>query len=444
MEGGAAVAVDYIPAILREDAENNSERSSSGPSSTDMELVMRLCTEERTAEYLEGDFDSDDVGNVRSQTPRFASNSIEIQQRRTPVEEEDAQSERPFRLSTDRSVAESTSEHSRGPFVDADSDFGSASEVDPVAILEEATTAEEESRGPHFLHSNSHELSQGHYLDALANFDRATDLHHETEMDLDSQTFSNQLLDYFSDTSRSRRLGGSHHASSEDSDEDALDVYEFSYFQSGARHLESSSPEHENRRRSSQHVRSSSLPRFVYADGEAGSGAEFGVGSSSNITLPVPPPRENIFSNISKDCAQTPKLQAQHKQISNVSTHSNQEGFEVPANLSGLSIDQLEVLSRKLEESQSAVRTQLLRKLVKMETEQLRKQMEDKENELNSEKMKTALLVDGRICPVCISNAHNMAFQCGHQVCQSCGMNPELQDKCPICREPITARIILF
>ncbi|KAL7140652.1 hypothetical protein ABFS83_08G003000 [Erythranthe nasuta] len=45
------------------------------------------------------------------------------------------------------------------------------------------------------------------------------------------------------------------------------------------------------------------------------------------------------------------------------------------------------------------------------------------------------------ICPICINNANNMAFGCGHQTCCECGQNLAL---CPICRSNIAIRIKLY
>ncbi|KAJ1391535.1 Zinc finger, RING-type [Sesbania bispinosa] len=48
---------------------------------------------------------------------------------------------------------------------------------------------------------------------------------------------------------------------------------------------------------------------------------------------------------------------------------------------------------------------------------------------------------DNQLCPICLSNAKDMAFGCGHQTCCECG--PDLQ-LCPICRSPINTRIKLY
>ncbi|KAL8170794.1 hypothetical protein V2J09_022598 [Rumex salicifolius] len=46
-----------------------------------------------------------------------------------------------------------------------------------------------------------------------------------------------------------------------------------------------------------------------------------------------------------------------------------------------------------------------------------------------------------KVCPICLTNPRNMAFQCGHMTCKECG--PTLAT-CPLCREPIKARIRLY
>ncbi|KAJ7974684.1 E3 ubiquitin-protein ligase RGLG2-like [Quillaja saponaria] len=48
---------------------------------------------------------------------------------------------------------------------------------------------------------------------------------------------------------------------------------------------------------------------------------------------------------------------------------------------------------------------------------------------------------DNQLCPICLTNAKNMAFGCGHQTCCECG--EDLQT-CPICRSPINTRIKLY
>ncbi|KAK6924757.1 hypothetical protein RJ641_009083, partial [Dillenia turbinata] len=45
---------------------------------------------------------------------------------------------------------------------------------------------------------------------------------------------------------------------------------------------------------------------------------------------------------------------------------------------------------------------------------------------------------DNNLCPVCITNAKDMAFGCGHQTCCECGQDLHL---CPICRSIIETRI---
>lgn len=48
---------------------------------------------------------------------------------------------------------------------------------------------------------------------------------------------------------------------------------------------------------------------------------------------------------------------------------------------------------------------------------------------------------DLQLCPVCWEDPKNMAFNCGHQTCQSCGDN---LTTCPICRLEISSRLRLY
>ncbi|XVF54588.1 hypothetical protein PTKIN_Ptkin05aG0193400 [Pterospermum kingtungense] len=48
---------------------------------------------------------------------------------------------------------------------------------------------------------------------------------------------------------------------------------------------------------------------------------------------------------------------------------------------------------------------------------------------------------DNHVCAICLSNAKDMAFGCGHQTCCECGQDLEL---CPICRSTINTRIRLY
>eukprot|EP00243_Klebsormidium_subtile_P005029 TRINITY_DN1964_c0_g1_i2.p1 TRINITY_DN1964_c0_g1~~TRINITY_DN1964_c0_g1_i2.p1 ORF type:complete len:313 (-),score=47.63 TRINITY_DN1964_c0_g1_i2:422-1360(-) len=45
------------------------------------------------------------------------------------------------------------------------------------------------------------------------------------------------------------------------------------------------------------------------------------------------------------------------------------------------------------------------------------------------------------LCPICLTESKNMAFQCGHQTCRDCGDTLQV---CPMCRETIRTRIRLF
>ncbi|KAM3336127.1 hypothetical protein ACQJBY_030224 [Aegilops geniculata] len=47
---------------------------------------------------------------------------------------------------------------------------------------------------------------------------------------------------------------------------------------------------------------------------------------------------------------------------------------------------------------------------------------------------------DEQVCPICLRNPRDMAFQCGHLTCRECG--PTLST-CPVCRVPITHEAIL-
>lgn len=48
---------------------------------------------------------------------------------------------------------------------------------------------------------------------------------------------------------------------------------------------------------------------------------------------------------------------------------------------------------------------------------------------------------DKTTCPICLWQAKNLAFGCGHQTCYDCGQKLQV---CPICQRPITARIRLY
>ncbi|KAI5672305.1 hypothetical protein M9H77_12669 [Catharanthus roseus] len=45
------------------------------------------------------------------------------------------------------------------------------------------------------------------------------------------------------------------------------------------------------------------------------------------------------------------------------------------------------------------------------------------------------------VCPICLTNAKDMAFGCGHMTCRECGVSIQ---SCPLCREPIRTRIRLY
>lgn len=44
-------------------------------------------------------------------------------------------------------------------------------------------------------------------------------------------------------------------------------------------------------------------------------------------------------------------------------------------------------------------------------------------------------------CPVCMDRLKNMIFLCGHGTCQMCG---DRMSECPICRKPLSQKILLF
>ncbi|XP_052196122.1 E3 ubiquitin-protein ligase RGLG3 isoform X2 [Diospyros lotus] len=46
-----------------------------------------------------------------------------------------------------------------------------------------------------------------------------------------------------------------------------------------------------------------------------------------------------------------------------------------------------------------------------------------------------------QVCPICLTNPKDMAFDCGHLVCKECGVSIS---SCPMCRRPITTRIRLY
>ncbi|KAK7324001.1 hypothetical protein VNO77_27506 [Canavalia gladiata] len=45
------------------------------------------------------------------------------------------------------------------------------------------------------------------------------------------------------------------------------------------------------------------------------------------------------------------------------------------------------------------------------------------------------------VCPICLCNAKDMAFGCGHMTCRDCGLR---LTNCPICRERITSRLRVY
>ncbi|KAL6225466.1 hypothetical protein ACLB2K_004316 [Fragaria x ananassa] len=45
------------------------------------------------------------------------------------------------------------------------------------------------------------------------------------------------------------------------------------------------------------------------------------------------------------------------------------------------------------------------------------------------------------VCPICLTNPKDMAFQCGHTTCKDCGVS---LSSCPLCRQPISTRLRLY
>ncbi|PIA37648.1 hypothetical protein AQUCO_03000299v1 [Aquilegia coerulea] len=46
-----------------------------------------------------------------------------------------------------------------------------------------------------------------------------------------------------------------------------------------------------------------------------------------------------------------------------------------------------------------------------------------------------------QVCPICLTNAKDLAFQCGHMTCRECGRN---LSTCPICRATIRSRLRVY
>lgn len=53
----------------------------------------------------------------------------------------------------------------------------------------------------------------------------------------------------------------------------------------------------------------------------------------------------------------------------------------------------------------------------------------------------TSSTYENQLCPICLTNAKDMAFGCGHQTCCECGQGLQ---SCPMCRSPIHTRIKLY
>lgn len=50
-------------------------------------------------------------------------------------------------------------------------------------------------------------------------------------------------------------------------------------------------------------------------------------------------------------------------------------------------------------------------------------------------------LEESRICSICLENAWNVAFLCGHSACSKCA---EALKRCHMCRKTIASKINLF
>ncbi|XP_037463288.1 E3 ubiquitin-protein ligase RGLG4-like isoform X2 [Triticum dicoccoides] len=48
---------------------------------------------------------------------------------------------------------------------------------------------------------------------------------------------------------------------------------------------------------------------------------------------------------------------------------------------------------------------------------------------------------EDQVCPICLTNAKDLAFGCGHMCCRECGENLY---RCPICRETIRSKLRLY
>lgn len=48
---------------------------------------------------------------------------------------------------------------------------------------------------------------------------------------------------------------------------------------------------------------------------------------------------------------------------------------------------------------------------------------------------------EDQVCPICLTNAKDLAFGCGHMCCRECGDN---LTRCPICREAIRSKLRLY
>ncbi|KAJ3693501.1 hypothetical protein LUZ60_008981 [Juncus effusus] len=57
----------------------------------------------------------------------------------------------------------------------------------------------------------------------------------------------------------------------------------------------------------------------------------------------------------------------------------------------------------------------------------------------NSNRQSTS--TEDSVCPICLTNARDLAFGCGHTCCRECGENLQ---RCPICRAAVRSRLRLY
>jgi hypothetical protein len=62
----------------------------------------------------------------------------------------------------------------------------------------------------------------------------------------------------------------------------------------------------------------------------------------------------------------------------------------------------------------------------------------------NKLKDKVDELQDVFACKECLSNPQDVAFNCGHMLCQDCAKQKNIGAECPICRDPIESKLNLY